>query len=422
MNFNFSVNQIVGNRQLFVIDKNLRPANETGSLESARRHLSEVIDRLGEASAKAQRLPGPITTSRKLAYTDQRVYLYTDVENNCAVGFIKVGTKKLFLYDHHGNQKETDPLCILDFYVHESMQRKGYGKQLYEFMTENENVSPAHLAIDKPSDKFIAFLSKHYKLRATIPQVNNYVIFDGFFTGRNDKTSQRTRRGNNSSPSNNPMNVNMTKSSVETRSAGDIAVKHYQATSSSSTSLSSAEELAAFSDIPLARPSSREKLSNCRNSPVTNVAGSASRSDQQLPAAYQTQPFATELSEEVTQLAITNGACSQSAQNKAYSRHTSLSSAALPIRHDYKEPVRTRYGQPNVVSTLDKLNTHQQVQNKQGHLKVTPSKLSQNRQQEAGDWSKTFHQGGRTTTQPTSSWNIFGVPSGYSHIANRRPS
>ena len=41
-----------------------------------------MIDKLGEASAKAQRLPAVITTSRKLEYTDQRVYLYTDVDGN----------------------------------------------------------------------------------------------------------------------------------------------------------------------------------------------------------------------------------------------------------------------------------------------------------------------------------------------------
>ena len=41
---------------------------------------------------------------------------------------------------------------------------------------------------------------------------------------------------------------------------------------------------------------------------------------------------------------------------------------------DYKEPVRSRDGQP--ASTLDKLNTHQHVQTKQGHLKVTPNKSS----------------------------------------------
>ena len=53
-----------------------------------------------------------------------------------AVGFIKVGTKKLFLYDTQGVQKEVSPLCVLDFYVHESQQRKGFGKKLYEHMLQ----------------------------------------------------------------------------------------------------------------------------------------------------------------------------------------------------------------------------------------------------------------------------------------------
>ena len=52
------------------------------SSASSKKHLCEVIDKLGEASAKAQRLPAVITTSRKLEYTDQRVYLYTDVDGN----------------------------------------------------------------------------------------------------------------------------------------------------------------------------------------------------------------------------------------------------------------------------------------------------------------------------------------------------
>lgn len=53
---------------------------------------------------------------------------------NCVIGFIKVGVKKLFLYDHKGQQKEVSPLCVLDFYVHESKQRMGYGKLLFEHM------------------------------------------------------------------------------------------------------------------------------------------------------------------------------------------------------------------------------------------------------------------------------------------------
>ena len=50
------------------------------------------------------------------------------------VGILKVGRKRLFVYDTHGNQHEIEPLCVLDFYVHESRQRRGYGRQLFDFM------------------------------------------------------------------------------------------------------------------------------------------------------------------------------------------------------------------------------------------------------------------------------------------------
>jgi alpha-tubulin N-acetyltransferase 1 len=44
------------------------------------------------------------------------------------IGFIKMGKKNLFIRDELGNIKEISPLCVLDFYVHESQQRNGYGK------------------------------------------------------------------------------------------------------------------------------------------------------------------------------------------------------------------------------------------------------------------------------------------------------
>lgn len=76
------------------------------------------------------------------------------------------------------------PLCVLDFYVAEEVQRKGYGKRMFEKMLEMENVNPTHLAIDKPSEKSIRFLRKHYNLKNPIGQVNNFVVFDGFFDNR----------------------------------------------------------------------------------------------------------------------------------------------------------------------------------------------------------------------------------------------
>ncbi|KAM4641113.1 alpha-tubulin N-acetyltransferase 1 isoform 2-T2 [Discoglossus pictus] len=97
------------------------------------------------------------------------------------IGFLKVGYKKLFVLDHKGSHVEAEPLCILDFYVHESLQRHGFGKELFTSMLRNEHVEPQHLAIDRPSEKFLSFLKKHYNLRSTIPQVNNFVVFEGFF-------------------------------------------------------------------------------------------------------------------------------------------------------------------------------------------------------------------------------------------------
>ena len=44
------------------------------------------------------------------------------------MGFLKTGKKNLFYRDYVGNVKQITPLCVLDFYVHESVQRGGIGK------------------------------------------------------------------------------------------------------------------------------------------------------------------------------------------------------------------------------------------------------------------------------------------------------
>lgn len=108
-------------------------------------------------------------------------------KKNIVIGFIKVGSKKLFFYDIRGIQVETNPLCVLDFYVHESVQRKGCGKKLFECMLSLENVRAEQLAIDRPSHKFLNFLNKHYELNSVVPQLNNFVVFVQFFRERNGK-------------------------------------------------------------------------------------------------------------------------------------------------------------------------------------------------------------------------------------------
>ena len=50
------------------------------------------------------------------------------------VGLLKIGRKKLYIFDKPGKHHELTPICVLDFYVHESMQRNGCGRILYEHM------------------------------------------------------------------------------------------------------------------------------------------------------------------------------------------------------------------------------------------------------------------------------------------------
>ncbi len=115
----------------------------------------------------------------RFAGTDQRVYL--KVSRHQVEGILKVGSKNLFHRDGAGRCHEMAPTCILDFYVHESVQRKGVGKSLFQKMLDSEKVQPHKLAYDRPSPKLLGFLKKHYRLTDYIPQNNNFVVFNDYF-------------------------------------------------------------------------------------------------------------------------------------------------------------------------------------------------------------------------------------------------
>ncbi|KAM9325355.1 alpha-tubulin N-acetyltransferase 1 [Gastrophryne carolinensis] len=189
MEFNFDVHKIFLD-PITKLDSSLLPVRRPLiSSSEAQKQIMKVIDEMGKASAKAQGLPAPITSASRMQTNQHQLYILKDCTAQTAgqgvvIGFLKVGYKKLFVLDHKGSHIEAEPLCILDFYVHESLQRHGFGKELFKFMLRAEQVEPHHLAIDRPSEKFLSFLRKHYNLRATIPQVNNFVIFEGFFRDR----------------------------------------------------------------------------------------------------------------------------------------------------------------------------------------------------------------------------------------------
>lgn len=80
-----------------------------------------------------------MTTARKFRSSEHRLYIVknpNDHRNSSIVGILKVGCKHLYIYDSQGRVHERTPLCILDFYVHESKQRLGFGKRLFDTMLE----------------------------------------------------------------------------------------------------------------------------------------------------------------------------------------------------------------------------------------------------------------------------------------------
>ncbi|XP_060615348.2 alpha-tubulin N-acetyltransferase 1 isoform X1 [Anolis sagrei] len=192
MEFPFDVDVLFGER-ITTVDQRLLPSGRRGAgLSTTHRmdqqqQLMTVIDEMGKASAKAQNLATPITSTSRMQTNRHVLYILKDSEAKTAgkgviIGFLKVGYKKLFVLDRNGAHNEVEPLCVLDFYIHESLQRHGYGKELFHYMLQRERVEPHQLAIDRPSEKLLSFLRKHYCLSDTIPQVNNFVVFQGFFS------------------------------------------------------------------------------------------------------------------------------------------------------------------------------------------------------------------------------------------------
>ena len=57
--------------------------------------VDQVIDRMGHASSKAQKLPSVITTAAKFFNSGDNI-IYMKAEGNKAIGFIKTGRRTLF--------------------------------------------------------------------------------------------------------------------------------------------------------------------------------------------------------------------------------------------------------------------------------------------------------------------------------------
>lgn len=141
---------------------------------------------------QAQGLKATITSNVRFFGSDQKIYVICN--KNFAVGFLKIGKKKLFIRDEIGTIKEIFPMCVLDFYVHESTQRSGFGKTLFNKMLDDEDIQPHQLAYDRPSKKLMNFLDKYFGLKLYVPQNNNFVVFNDYFLDNKKKKSKTTKK------------------------------------------------------------------------------------------------------------------------------------------------------------------------------------------------------------------------------------
>ncbi|VVC37665.1 Gcn5-related N-acetyltransferase (GNAT) domain, ATAT-type [Cinara cedri] len=159
-----------------------------------------IIDEMGKASAVAQELKSPITSADELVNSDHNLYVMTQnnmPEHFTVIGILKMGWKNLYLYDTTGLRSESMVYCLMDFYIHNPKQRKGYGKRLLEYMLQDMNLDAKDLAIYKPTNTLLQFMAKHYKLSKLVDQGNNIVVYEDYFGKKNNDTSENGLLGSN---------------------------------------------------------------------------------------------------------------------------------------------------------------------------------------------------------------------------------
>eukprot|EP00960_Hanusia_phi_P040749 754632-Hanusia_phi.AAC.2 len=176
-----------------------------------RNALEVIIDNFGKRSAVAQGLGAVITTMQKLMCTDHKLYIHRS--DRAVNGILKVGRKHLFIRDVAADKMhEIEPLCVLDFYVHESLQKRGIGRQLFDEMLAREKVEPHMLGYDRsalvcharlvphmsfrPSPKLLSFLRKHFSLMDYEPQANSFVVFRSYFRSGSSNSKENLHVAN----------------------------------------------------------------------------------------------------------------------------------------------------------------------------------------------------------------------------------
>ena len=155
-------------------------------VQNAPHEVVSLINMIGSASSQAQNLSHTITTFNSFASGDNTMYILFDDSHTRVLGFVKIGPRHLFLWDHFGVQHEMQPICLLDFFTYPECQRRGYGKKMIDEMLKDNRMEMSQIPIDRPSSLCLSFMAKHFGLVDYVPQSNNFVVFDQFWNNNDD--------------------------------------------------------------------------------------------------------------------------------------------------------------------------------------------------------------------------------------------
>ena len=180
MEFNFDCERILNcdNNGFSIINSDSKKYIPESSLN----YINNIIRLLGEYSSHQRHIDFIATTPENFFLDDINETIIIKAKKNYVIGFIRFGFKNILLRNCINYSKPfiKKLLTIIDFYVSFNVQRKHYGKEIFDKVIKMYNIPPYYMAYDIPNKIMFNFLYKNYLMRNPIQQDNDIVVYHNF--------------------------------------------------------------------------------------------------------------------------------------------------------------------------------------------------------------------------------------------------